>query len=456
MLKINNEKKHDLTLEFITDKSKSVHSYVIRKNYATTLINSEKRIYMYFDSKKEVSVWDLKDALYSFIVNNEYDLNIDLSTAPIEEKTALHLVVDSILYCSFNSLNYKTTKQQNKAKINYNVITNVQNALDMLKKFEILYKHKNFARDLQDSPPNKMTPEIFANLIEEKAKNISNLKTTILDQKTIEKNKMGLLLAVNAGSSKDARVVILEYKGNPKSKEKTALVGKGITFDTGGISLKPSFAMSGMKYDMSGAAIVCSTLLTLAELKGKQNVIAIACLTENQIGSTATLVESVATSMNGKTVEITNTDAEGRLVVADGITYAIRNLKATKIIEVSTLTGAILIALGDYMTGVFADNEKLYNDFKKAADIALEEVWRMPIHRINVKNMLKSSIADIINASNNRNGGSSNAAAFIQQFTENLPYIHLDIAGTASSLYGSGRNSGTGVMIKTLTKLLLN
>ena len=301
-------------------------------------------------------------------------------------------------------------------------------------------------------PPNILYPEIFANHISEKAKGIANLKVTILDKKAIQDLDMNLLLAVNAASHYEPRVVVLTYNGDPKNKnEILGLVGKGITFDTGGYSLKPSQYMKGMKFDMSGAAIVCNSALAAAKLGLKTNFIAVACLTENKIGGHGTLVESIVKSMNSKTVEINNTDAEGRLVLADGITYAIRKGKATKIIELSTLTGAILIALGNYMTGAFSNNDQLFNNFQTAADQANEEIWRMPIHEDNIVGIKSSAIADLSNVTKDSYGGSSSAAAFIQEFCEDKPFLHLDIAGTA---YGNDR--GQAVLVKTLVQYMKN
>jgi len=196
-----------------------------------------------------------------------------------------------------------------------------------------------------------------------------------LDKKQIEKNKMGLLLSVNSGSHHEPRVVILRYYGDKKNKNSVlGLVGKGITFDSGGYNLKSSGALQTMKFDMSGAAVVCASFLSLIEKKPKINVIAVACLTENAIGGHATLTESVITSMNGKTVEINNTDAEGRLVLADGITYAIQKEKVTKIITVATLTGACLLALGENITGVMTNNRDFYQQFIQATQKSQEKV----------------------------------------------------------------------------------
>lgn len=447
MITINNN-KYELTLVAITSKDSVKNPFIICKDLATTLITSDKKIYMYFKSEK-INFQTLKNALINFFSNNQYDLNINLDSFPIDKKLGLEATLDAILYTNAERITYKTCKMDKKPK--YNIDTKFDKAKELLNKFSIIYQYKNFARDLQDMPPNKMYPEKFADSVEAEAKKIPSIKITILKQADIVKNKMGMLLSVNAGSARDARVVILEYNGNSASKEKIALVGKGITFDTGGVSLKPSFAMEGMKYDMSGAAIACSSVMAIASLKQKCNLIAVACLTENHIGSTATLVESIVTSMNGKTVEITNTDAEGRLVVGDGVTYAIRKLSATKIIELSTLTGAILIALDNYMTGVFSNNDEFYKQFKLAALEANEEIWRMPIHEKNTKLLKEATIADLKNSPVYRNGGSSIAAAFIQEFVEDKPFIHLDIAGTATETRKI--SSGTGVMVRTFVEL---
>jgi len=224
-------------------------------------------------------------------------------------------------------------------------------------------------------PPNKLHAKEFAEQIKEKLSKFSDIEVEILDKKTIEKEKMGLLLAVNAGSHHEPRVVILRYFGNKKNKKSVlGIIGKGITYDSGGYNLKSSPALQCMKFDMSGAAVVCSSFLVLAQKKPKINVVAIACLTENAIGGHATLTESVITSMSGKTVEINNTDAEGRLVLADGITYAIEKEKASKIITIATLTGACVLSLGENTTGVMTNNREFYQQFSQAIQKSQESV----------------------------------------------------------------------------------
>src|SRR3954454_1855032 len=244
------------------------------------------------------------------------------------------------------------------------LVTNNKKAQEILTKCQINLEAVNWCRDLQDTPPNKLHAQEFAEQVQKKFSKFKNIEVEILDKKAIEKNKMGLLLSVNAGSHHEPRVVILRYFGDEKNKKNIlGLVGKGITFDSGGYNLKSSSSLQCMKFDMSGAAVVCASFLALAQQKPKINVVAIACLTENAIGGHATLTESVITSMSGKTVEINNTDAEGRLVLADGITYAIENEKVTKIITVATLTGAVVLALGENLTGIMTNNQEFYQQF---------------------------------------------------------------------------------------------
>jgi leucyl aminopeptidase len=224
-------------------------------------------------------------------------------------------------------------------------------------------------------PPNKLHAKEFVDQVKEKFKDFSNIEVEVLDKKRIEKERMGLLLAVNAGSHHEPRVVILRYFGDKQNKKNIlGLIGKGITFDSGGYNLKPSSSLQCMKFDMSGAAVVCASFLTLTQKKPKINIVAVACLTENAIGGHATLTESVVTSMSGKTVEINNTDAEGRLVLTDGINYAIEKEKVNRVITVATLTGACVLALGENITGVMTNNRNFYQQFSQASQKSQERI----------------------------------------------------------------------------------
>lgn len=454
-IQISKTNNHNLKLVAVT-KDNLANELINKVTNKITLISELKTYFLYLGEKNNLSKNNLSNIFKRIINNNEIqqDIDIDIKTFAndkISEQEVLQVIYETILYASHKTYSLKT-KLPKDTTFNYNLLTTTNlPEYTSEQQIKVQSQYLNFARNLQDMPPNVLYPESFANYISEQAKEIPNLKVTILDKKAIQDLEMNLLLAVNAGAHYEPRVVVLEYSGDSSNKEIIGLVGKGITFDSGGYSLKPSNYLKGMKFDMSGAAIVCNSALGAAKLGLKTNFIAVACLTENRIGGHATLVETVVKSMNGKTVEINNTDAEGRLVLADGITYAIQKGKATKIIELSTLTGAILVALGQYMTGAFSNNDELFNNFKIAADQANEEIWKMPIHEDNITGIKSSAIADLSNISKDNYGGSSSAAAFIQEFVEDKPFLHLDIAGTA---YKNDR--GQAVHVKSLIQFLKN
>ena len=431
------------------------HELIAKEKNKLTLISEDKTYYLYLGDSKGLTRNDVYNFFVNFSSNNSQDLDIDVKsfvTSNLNESILLQTIYEALWFGTFKEYTLKSKKNEEK-KVKYNVVSTAKfPSYTSQQQIEIQGESINLARNLQDMPPNLLYPEVFAKKIQDAAKGIKNLSVKVLGQKEITELNMNLLLAVNAGSNFDACVVVLEYKGDPQHADDIlGLVGKGITFDSGGYSLKPSSAMKGMKFDMSGAASVCNAAIAAAKLQLKINFVAVACLTENKIGGHATLVETVFTSMNGKTVEINNTDAEGRLVLADGMTYALRKGKANRIIELSTLTGAMLVALGSYMTGAFATDDKLFNDFDLSSQQTNEEIWRMPIHQQNILNMRSSKIADLSNLSKDPYGGSSNAAAFLKEFSEDRPFLHLDIAGTA---YKNDR--GTGILIKTLVQYMKN
>ncbi|AOG61024.1 leucyl aminopeptidase [Spiroplasma helicoides] len=443
MITINKEKQELTLIAF--DKEKIDKSYII-KEHGVTSLDGEKGVICFCIDKSQ-NFQSLNEHLQKFLSGNKYNLNIDLDSFVNlyeNKEEVFQLIVECVffqLHLQY-SLKEKTTNNKNIINILFD-----KKYESVFKNSEIKMEFVNFARDLQDLPPNVGTSVYIAEKIQAKAKNIKNLKVTILDKKEIEKKEMGLLLGVNAGSSVDARVVILEYVGD-SSKKRTAYVGKGITFDSGGYNLKGSANLVNMKFDMSGAAIVSSTVMALAKKEAKCNVVSVALLTDNRIGSKATLTSSVLKSMNGKTVEIGNTDAEGRLVLADGLTYAIRELQAERLITIATLTGAIRFALGNWYTGSFTNDMDFYQEFEVSAQKAQEKVWRLPMDEEHLKVMQASKIADITNSVMSGAAGSSTAAAFLNSFAENKSYIHLDIAGTA---YADERGHGT--MTRTLFEL---
>ncbi|WP_272008424.1 leucyl aminopeptidase [Roseovarius sp. ZX-A-9] len=302
-------------------------------------------------------------------------------------------------------------------------------------------------RDLVSEPANHLTTTEFSNRIKEMEG--LGLKITVLEEPELEKLGMGCLLSVGQGSASPTKVAVMEWAGGKKGDAPLALVGKGVVFDTGGISLKPAAGMEDMTMDMGGAGVVTGVMHTLARRKAKANVVGLVGLVENMPSDRATRPGDVVTSMKGDTVEVINTDAEGRLVLADVMWYAQQQFSPRAMIDLATLTGAIIIALGHENAGVFSNDDALSRDFLKAAEAEGEGAWRMPMGQA-YDDMLKSQIADMKNVGG-RPAGSITAAQFLKRFVkDDLPWIHLDIAGTASvksdTPHAPKGASGWGVM----------
>ncbi len=307
----------------------------------------------------------------------------------------------------------------------------------------------NLAKDLGNLAPNICTPAYLAKQAKDLAKT-HKLKASVLEEKDMEKLGMGSLLAVTRGSEQPAKLIVLEYQGSGKKESPIVLVGKGVTFDTGGISLKPAAEMDEMKFDMSGAGSVLGTLLAIAEMKLPINVVGIIPATENMPGGKATKPGDVVTSMSGQTIEILNTDAEGRLILCDALTYAERyNPKV--VIDIATLTGACVIALGNFTTGLISNDDKLAQELLAAGEQAVDRAWQLPLWD-EYQDLLKSNFADIANIGG-RAAGTITAACFLSRFTKKYRWAHLDIAGTA---WKSGKEKGsTGRPVPLLTQFLI-
>jgi leucyl aminopeptidase len=319
----------------------------------------------------------------------------------------------------------------------------------------ILAECQNFSRRLGDMPGNLMTPTILADEAVEAAKG-TGIKVEVWDKARIKKERMGGLLGVAQGSAQEPRFIIYRYNGAAKTKKPLVFVGKGLTFDTGGISIKPSAAMEEMKYDMCGGANVLGAVLAIARLKLKVNVIALVPSTENMPGSQATKPGDIHTARNGKTFEVNNTDAEGRLILSDALCYASEQ-NPEMIIDAATLTGAIVMALGNLHTGVFTRSDDMAKKIQKAADESGEWVWRMPLTDFHVKDM-KGTFADLSNISSSKGAGSATAAAYLEQFVgEGIPWAHFDIAGTAWAIGGRWgyhpKKGASGIMVRTFVEL---
>ena len=314
--------------------------------------------------------------------------------------------------------------------------------------FGAVYK----TQDLVNMNADEATPEGIVKEVVSWAG--TDLQIRIHDEDWIASQKMGLIQAVSQGSAHPPRFVVIRYEGNPELSDRTVLIGKGITFDTGGLNLKTGDFMQHMKGDMAGAAAVIGAMLAISSLKIPANVTAVLPLCENSIGSRAYKPGDVVLSKKGISVEIANTDAEGRLILADALTYAVLHEKPSRIVDLATLTGAAEVALGAQISAMFSNSDALAFSFEKAASTAGEKIWRLPLH-LPYEELLQSEIADCKNLGG-RSGGAINAAVFLHKFVENIPWVHFDIAGTAftkepHTCFGKG---ATGVMVRTLVQFV--
>ncbi|MCG3088599.1 leucyl aminopeptidase [Sporosarcina cyprini] len=311
----------------------------------------------------------------------------------------------------------------------------------------------NEARNLVNMPPNLLTPTKLAEYAEELAAKY-DFEIETLGKKEMEELGMGAILAVNKGSVEEPRMIVLKYSATEEWEDVVGLVGKGVTYDTGGYSLKPRESMVGMKGDMGGAAAVLGAMAIIGELRPARNVIAVIGATDNMISGEAFKPDDVITSLSGKTIEVLNTDAEGRLVLADAVTYA-KQSGANYLIDVATLTGGVIVALGNDKTGALTNNEAFFEEFMEASLETGEFVWRLPLTENDKKRIRKSDVADL-NNSPGRDGHMIFGGGFVGEFVGDTPWIHLDIAGTsdASAPHDLGPKGATGVMVRTLATLV--
>lgn len=359
-------------------------------------------------------------------------------------------ISEELLY-SFTD--FKSTKASAGALSSLTVVASANNAT--LKKAlatgEAIGHGMNFTRDLGNTPPNVCNPSWLADQAKQLAKTHDVIKTEILDEKQMKKLGMNSLLSVSAGSDQPARLIVMEYRGGKAKDKPHVLVGKGITFDSGGISLKPGEGMDEMKYDMGGSASVFGTMRALAEIKPAINVVAIVAAAENMPGGGATRPGDIVTSMSGQTIEILNTDAEGRLVLCDALTYAAKYDPET-VVDIATLTGAIIVALGKEASGLFSNNDELAQQLQQSGQRTGDRVWQLPIWD-EYQPLLDSNFADMQNIGG-RMAGSITAACFLSRFTREYRWAHLDIAGTA---WLSGKDKGaTGRPVPLLVDYLLS
>jgi len=307
------------------------------------------------------------------------------------------------------------------------------------------------AKDLGNLAANICTPSYLATLARQYGRKSEQLKVSILGEKQMEKLGMGAFLAVSRGSRQEGKLIVMEYKGAAKSSKPVVILGKGITFDTGGISIKPSAAMDEMKFDMCGAASVFGTLEACLQLKLKRNIIFIVAAAENMPDGDAARPGDVVESMSGTTIEILNTDAEGRLVLCDALTY-INRFKPAAVIDIATLTGACVVALGGVATGLMGNNRELTTQLLNAATVSGDKAWELPVWD-DYRSQLDSNFADLGNIGG-RTAGAITAGVFLKQFATAYPWAHLDIAGTG--WLGGAAKGATGRPVALLTQYLLD
>jgi leucyl aminopeptidase len=380
------------------------------------------------------------------------NLNADLT---------IQALTEGALLAEYSFNDYKEQPKETPVKIETLSIVSATKAKSHERGIEtgtIIAECVNFSRWLGDRPGNRMTPTIMAEETQKAAKN-TKLKVTIWDKARIKQEKMGSFLSVANGSSQEPKFIMMEYNGAPSSKRPICFVGKGLTFDCGGISIKPAAGMEEMKYDMCGGAAVISSMLAIARLKLKVNAIGFVPATENLAGPAATKPGDIVIARNGKSIEVNNTDAEGRLILADALVYACEQ-KPAMILDTATLTGAMVVALGNVHTGYFTRDNDLSDMIEEASVESGEWMWRMPLTDFHTKDM-KGTYADLSNMSCTRGAGSATAAAFLEQFVDkDIPWAHFDIAGTGwhvgNRLNYCPAKGASGVLVRTFLRMAMN
>ena len=428
-----------------------------KKDFITFNINPNQKITLVKIQKNQNSIENEKKGanFYNFIKSNFlrnltfFDKNID------EVKTDAKSFIDEFLHGiqlkSYEFNKYKSKKEL--TNINLNIITYKKNN-QKNKRFKSLLEGTNFTKDLVSEPGNILHPDEYANRIS-KLKKIG-LKIKIYNKKELKKMGMGALLGVGQGSERGSYLVTIEWNGKKSKDKPLAFVGKGVCFDTGGYSLKPARFMEDMTYDMAGSAAVVGLMMTLALRKAKTNAVGVVGLVENMVSGNAQRPGDIVKSYSGKTIEVLNTDAEGRLVLADALTFTEKKFKPKFIVDLATLTGAIIVSLGSEYAGLFSNDDKLSKQLIEAGEKVDEKLWRMPLHK-NFDKLMDSKNADMQNINYVGGAGSTTAAQFLQRFILNkTPWAHLDIAGMAFSKYGGALNSGgaTGYGVRLLNKLI--
>ncbi len=451
---ISNLKKHILNSEysFISDLMKTKY---LNKKIATFDISSKRKIIL-VSIKKNITSSEIENLGAKFydqfkeLKNSEFNVNSD--TASNKLKNVVGYFLHGLRLKSYKFEKYKSKKN----KKNFYVFVTGKNkpSKEDQVKFKAIEEGTFYTRDLVSEPGNILHPDEYAKRLNLLKK--FGLSINIYDEKKLKKLGMNTLLGVGQGSIRGSYLVTMEWNGLKNDSKPIAFVGKGVCFDTGGISLKPAKFMEDMTYDMAGSAVVVGLMKSLALRKAKINAVGVVGLVENMPGGNAQRPGDIVKSYSGQTVEILNTDAEGRLVLADALTYTEKKFKPKFIVDLATLTGAIIVSLGSEYAGLFSNDDKLSKQIIGVGENVEEKVWRMPLNK-NFDKLIDSKNADMQNINYVGGAGSTTAAQFLQRFILNkTPWAHLDIAGMAFSKYGGALNSGgaTGYGVRLLNKLI--
>ena len=428
----------------------------LKKNLYVFEVNSKKKIIL-VSIKTNLKTSDIENLGAEFYKkinhgkNNEYFLISD--SIPEKQDNFLGYFLHGLKLKSYEFKKYKSKKDTRIISINIVGDKNKPSTKNQLK-FKALEEGTFFARDLVSEPGNVLNPDEYARRLSNLRKD--GLKVNIYNEKKLKKLGMHSLLGVGMGSSRGSYLVTMEWNGAKNNSKPLAFVGKGVTFDTGGYSLKPARFMEDMTYDMAGSATVVGLMKNFALRKAKINAVGVVGLVENMVSGNAQRPGDIVKSYSGKTIEILNTDAEGRLVLADALTFTEKKFKPKFIVDLATLTGAIIVCLGSEYAGLFSNDDKLSKQIFNAGEKVEEKVWRMPLHK-NYDKLMNSKNADVQNINYVGGAGSTTAAQFLQRFILNkTPWAHLDIAGMAFSKYGGALNSGgaTGFGVRLLNQLV--
>ncbi|MBF0713586.1 leucyl aminopeptidase [Gemella sp. GH3] len=435
-------------------KNKGLFSGKLGEVYLNLPFNDTKEAFVGLGHEDIVTIDNYREAycnlLKRLIDNKEYELTIS-----VENIETLKAIVEGLYHATYKFDKYKSNRVElPEIIVNINANFTENEFVDAIKETEDVMDSVFFARNLVNERSEYLYPETLANIVVDSLSPLG-IDVEVYDEKQCEEMGLKAFLSVGRASARKPRFIVMKYMNDSESNEVIGFVGKGVTYDTGGYSLKPTSGMTTMHCDMGGAGSVIGAMRLIAKRKLKANVVAVVAACENMISGSSYKPGDVIYSLSGKTIEVDNTDAEGRITLADSVYYATNKLKVSKIIDLATLTGACVVALGEFYTGSVTNNQQFFDELKCAAENAGERVWQMPVDN-SYRALNKSSVADVKNTGG-RYGGMITAGLFIENFVDNnIPWIHLDIAGTAyltkpEKYLASG---ATGIHVKTLFNLL--